>query len=134
NLLIEQVTLQQQEALGADIRCPLVGTRPGANSAVHRGDGAGGKQTVALARLNNQGRHPRGIFLRAQRHLAHTAGGTSAGTINRRSQEFCQRKGGHGAWLSDQECKRLCRESTASRIRVPRISATFLIYLDAHPL
>jgi hypothetical protein len=97
DLLIEEISSQQEHAFCAVTLGPVGGGNVGANTAIDRGHGHERQQAVAGARPDDQYRDPGPVFLRDESHFAHPAASASGGVKHRRAQQFSKRKGRHAS-------------------------------------
>ena len=97
DLLIEQVTSQQEHAFRAVALGPVVVGELARIPPLIEVTDSERQKAVASAGLNDQHRNPGPVFLRDQRHLAHPAASASGGVEHRRAQQFGKREGRHAS-------------------------------------
>src|SRR5208282_4169718 len=86
DLLIEQISTEQQKPFGAIGRAPFRSRRGGANAAVDGGNGRQGQDPITRRGLDNEEGDTGAVFLRGEGHLAHPAASRARGVVNGRAQ------------------------------------------------
>ena len=97
DLLVEEIALQQQQALGAGESGPVGGPGAGLDDAVDGLDLGEREQAVfAGAQADDQGGESDGVVLGSQRDLAHTSGKGAGGVKDGRAQQLGKGERRHG--------------------------------------
>ena len=96
HLLVEQVALQQEQALSAFSGSPIRRRGLGPNAPIDRGHGGKRQHPLTVLRFNDQHRDPGAVFLRCQGNFPHTSAGLARCVKHRGAQQFGQCHRGHG--------------------------------------
>ena len=95
DLLVEQVALEQQHAVGGRIGLPGPDVARGADGRAARLQGSAGNGPLAVGGADDQVRDAGRMVLRRDGDFAHTSLDGAAGIAHRRAEEFRQGDEGH---------------------------------------
>jgi len=96
DLLIEQIALQEQQAVGGGEALPLGHVGAGAHRGAGGRDGAGREHPLTVGGLDDQKRDAGRVVLRRDRDLAHPSTHDAGGVAHGSAEQFRERDDGHG--------------------------------------
>ena len=90
DLLVEQIALEQQQAVGGREALPVRGLGCRADGRAGRGDGVGREHALAAGGLDDQERDAGRMVLRRDRDLAHPSADGAGGVAHGGAEQFGQ--------------------------------------------